>query len=194
VIESAALELTPLIGVAAACVAVGRSRATHYRAHRVSPAAPPRPAAGGPSRQPPDPTEDHQARVLEVLHSPRFVDMAPAAVYATLLDEGVYLCSESTMYRLLRHRGETGHRRWHSTHPAKVKPEMVTRAPNEVWSWDIAKSHGPKEVDLLPRATRLLAADWGSTRCLRIGGRNVFAVHCRSALATTTARNRLHAQ
>ena len=144
-IESAVLELTPLIGVSAACEAVGRSRATHYRAHRVSPAPPPEPAAGGPGRQPRELTEAEQTAVLQVLHSPRFCDMAPAAVYATLLDEGVYLCSESTMYRLLRHRGETGDRRRHSTHPAKVKPELVARAPNEVWSWDITKIHGPKK-------------------------------------------------
>src|SRR5664279_1638318 len=58
--------------------------------------------------------------------------MAPAAVYATLLDEGVYLCSESTMYRLLRHRGETGDRRRHSTHPAKVKTELVAQGPGKV--------------------------------------------------------------
>jgi putative transposase len=81
--------------------------------------------------------------VLDVLHSERFADAAPAAVYATLLDEGVYLASESTMYRLLRARGETGDRRRHATHPPRVKPELVASAPNQVWSWDITKLHGP---------------------------------------------------
>jgi putative transposase len=84
-----------------------------------------------------------QARVLDVLHSPRFTDAAPATVYATLLDEGAYLCSVSTMYRLLRQRGETGDRRRHATHPAAVKPELVADAPNRVWSWDITKLAGP---------------------------------------------------
>lgn len=71
-----------------------------------------------------------------MLHSERFADAAPATVYATMLDEGVYLASESTMYRLLRERGETGDGRRQATHPAKVKPELVANAPNRVWSWD----------------------------------------------------------
>ena len=96
-----------------------------------------------PQAQPRALTEAEQAAVLEVLHSKRFVDAAPATIYATLLDEGVYLCSEATMYRLLRERGETGDRRRHATHPAKVKPELVADAPNTVWSWDITKLHGP---------------------------------------------------
>jgi putative transposase len=80
---------------------------------------------------------------LEVLHQERFWDTAPASVYATLLDEGRYLCSTSTMYRLLRSQGETGDRRRHATHPARVKPELLATAPNQVWSWDITKLAGP---------------------------------------------------
>jgi putative transposase len=64
-------------------------------------------------------------------------------VYATLLDEGTYLAWISTMYRLLRQQGETGDRRRHATHPARVKPELVATAPNQCWSWDITKLHGP---------------------------------------------------
>jgi putative transposase len=78
-----------------------------------------------------------------VLHEQRFWDAAPASVYATLLDEGRYLCSIATMYRLLRAAGETGDRRRHATHPARVKPELVATAPNQVYSWDITKLHGP---------------------------------------------------
>jgi putative transposase len=78
-----------------------------------------------------------------VLHSDRFVDLAPAEVWAILLDEGVYLGSESTFYRLLRHAGEVRERRRQATHPAKVKPELVASAPNAVWSWDITKLRGP---------------------------------------------------
>jgi putative transposase len=78
-----------------------------------------------------------------VLHAERFWDAAPATVYATLLDEGSYLCSPSTMYRLLRAQGETGDRRRHASHPARVKPELVATKPNQCWSWDIAKLAGP---------------------------------------------------
>jgi hypothetical protein len=60
-----------------------------------------------------------------------------------LLDEGVYLCSVATMYRLLRQQGETGDRRRHATHPTRVKPELVATAPNPCWSWDITKLAGP---------------------------------------------------
>jgi putative transposase len=80
---------------------------------------------------------------MDVLHDERFCDLAPASVYATLLDEGSYLCSTSTMYRLLRQRGETGDRRRHATHPARVKPELLASAPNQCWSWDITKLAGP---------------------------------------------------
>lgn len=82
-------------------------------------------------------------RVLEVLHSDRFADKAPEQVWAMLLDEGVYLCSPSTMYRLLRAHGEVWERRRQARHPAKVKPELVASASNEVWSWDITKLPGP---------------------------------------------------
>jgi putative transposase len=81
--------------------------------------------------------------VLEVLHAERFVDLAPASVWATLLDEGSYLASVSTMYRLLRQRGETGDRRRHATHPPRVKPELLATRPNQCWSWDITKLAGP---------------------------------------------------
>jgi len=78
-----------------------------------------------------------------VLHAERFVDLAPASVWATLLDEGTYLASVSTMYRLLRQRGETGDRRRHATHPPTVKPELLATRPNQCWSWDITKLAGP---------------------------------------------------
>jgi putative transposase len=82
-------------------------------------------------------------QVLEVLHDPDHVDEAPATVYAKLLDDGSYLCSISTMYRLLAERGETSDRRRHATHPARVKPELLATRPNQVWSWDITKLAGP---------------------------------------------------
>jgi putative transposase len=84
-----------------------------------------------------------QQAVRDVLHSDRFQDAAPAAVYATLLDEGTYLASERTMYRLLAADGETRSRRDQLVHPAYAKPELLATAPNQVWSWDITKLLGP---------------------------------------------------
>lgn len=143
-IDETITELTPLVGVKAACKAVGRPRATHYRHHRKSP-APPRPTTREPARQPRALTPAEEAQVLAVLHSQRFADMAPAQVHAVLLDEGTYLCSVATMYRLLRRAGEVRERRRQATHPARVKPELVATAPNQVWSWDITKLHGPEK-------------------------------------------------
>jgi putative transposase len=80
---------------------------------------------------------------LGILHSERFVDQAPREVYATLLDEGSYLCSVSTMYRLLAEQGEARERRNQLVHPAYAKPELLATAPNQVWSWDITKLLGP---------------------------------------------------
>jgi len=146
-IEVTIKQLSQLVGVKAACEAVGRPRASHYRAQPASPAAPAKTTdvVTVPARQlqPRGLSDVERKRVLDTLHSERFLDMAPAEIYATLLDEGVYLCSESTMYRLLRERGETRERRRQATHPAAVKSELVAHAPNRVWSWDITKLHGP---------------------------------------------------
>jgi transposase InsO family protein len=81
--------------------------------------------------------------VLAELHGGRFCDSSPAAVWATLLDEGRYLCSERTMYRLLAAEGETRERRNQLSHPGYQKPELLAVRPNEVWSWDISKLKGP---------------------------------------------------
>jgi len=145
VTDQAVLELAPMVGTVAACAAAGRSRATHYRRHRVGPAqAPPAPVAHVDRVQPAALSTQERADVLAVLHSERFCDAAPAQVWATLLDENVYLASESTFYRLLRTaHGDVRERRAQATHPAQVKPELVAHGPNQVWSWDITKLHGP---------------------------------------------------
>jgi putative transposase len=144
VTDAAVAELAPQIGVRAACQAVGTAQAGYYRRHRISPApARPAPVAHRNRPQPRALTEHEQHKILDVLHSPRFVDAAPAQVWATLLDEGVYFGSISTFYRLLRQAGEARERRRQATHPASVKPELVATAPNQVWSWDITKLHGP---------------------------------------------------
>ena len=144
VTDAAVAELAPQIGVRAACDAVGTAQAGYYRRHRQSP--PPERPAPVPHRDRPQPralAQSEQQAILDVLHSERFVDLAPAEVWATLLDEGVYLGSISTFYRLLRRADETGERRRQATHPATVKPELVATAPNQVWSWDITKLRGP---------------------------------------------------
>jgi putative transposase len=142
-IDQAIGELAPVIGTAAACAALGEPRAVYYRRHRHSP-RPPRPARER-CRQPRALTEAERSEVLGVLHDERFVDQAPASIYATLLDEGRYLCSVPTMYRLLRAEGEVRERRRQATHPATVKPELVATGPNQIWSCDITKLHGPEK-------------------------------------------------
>src|SRR5690348_5003261 len=144
VTDDAIATLAPRTGTRAACAAVGAPQASYYRRHRVSP-PPVRPA--------PVPHRDrHQPRalapaerqaILDLLHSDRFADAAPPEVWAALLDDGVYLGSISTFYRVLREAGESKERRRQATHPAAAKPELMAAAPNRVWSWDITKLHGP---------------------------------------------------
>ena len=136
--------LAPRIGTRAACRAAGVPQATWYRRHRISP-VPPRPAPV-PHKERAQPralaAAERQA-ILDALHSVRFADLAPDEVWATLLDEGTYLGSVSTYYRVLREAGESRERRSQATHPAAVKPELVATGPNQVYSWDITKLHGP---------------------------------------------------
>jgi len=144
VTDAAIAELAGRIGVRDACDAVGASQASYYRRHRQS-RSPDRPAPV-PHRERSQPralTEAEQQAILTELHSDRFLDTSPAEVWAILLDEGRYLASITTFYRLLRQVGETRERRRQATHPARVKPELVANAPNRVWSWDITKLHGP---------------------------------------------------
>jgi len=137
VTDQAVTQLAPQLGVRAACEAVGAAQASYYRRHRQSAApARPEPVPHRQRHQPRALSAAEQQAILDTLHSHRFVDLAPAEVWATLLDEGVYLGSQSTFYRLLRRAGEVRERRAQATHPAKVKPELVANAPNEVWSWD----------------------------------------------------------
>ena len=142
-IEKAICELTPIVGVRAGCAAVGESRARHYRRHRTSP-APPRPERVV-APQPRALSEVERKEVRAVLNSDEHLDEAPATVYAKLLDEGIYLGSISTMYRILRAHDEVGDRRRHATHPARVKPELLATKPNEIYTWDITKLHGPEK-------------------------------------------------
>jgi putative transposase len=130
-------EVGPRLGIAPTCAALGVPRATYYRRRRPQ---------NTPPRRSPSPralNTAERAAVLAVLHEPRFVDLAPAEVYATLLDEGRYLCSERTMYRVLAAHQEVRERRNQLRHPSYTAPELLARRPNELWSWDITKLLGP---------------------------------------------------
>jgi len=129
-------EIGPRLGVAQTCDALGVPRATYYRSlgPRVEPVPRSSPRALSPGEK---------AAVLDVLHEPRFVDLAPAEVYAGLLDEKRYLCSERTMYRVLADNREVRERRDQLRHPHYAPPELLATRPNELWSWDITKLLGP---------------------------------------------------
>jgi len=129
--------IAPLVGIVLACAMLAVARATYYRTLRPHAlrAARPAPLRGlG--------TGERQA-VLDVLHEPRFVDLAPAEVYATLLDENRYLCSERTMYRILAANQEMRERRDQLRHANHPRPELLATRPNQLWSWDITKLLGP---------------------------------------------------
>ena len=136
--------LAPRIGTRAACRAAGVPQATWYRRHRISAPAPrPAPVPHAERVQPRALAPAERQAILDALHSARFADLAPDEVWATLLDEGTYLGSVSTYYRVLREAGESRERRAQATHPAAVKPELAAAGPNQVYSWDITKLHGP---------------------------------------------------
>ena len=136
----AAEALAAIVGCQPACSALGVSRATLYRQRTRLVEAPP----AGRSYSPPLRLdgEERQA-VLDHLHSTRFMNASPHTIYATLLDEGQYLCSARTMYRILEQEGELKERRNVCRHPQYAKPELMATAPNQLWSWDITKLKGP---------------------------------------------------
>jgi putative transposase len=120
---------------------VGEAQARWYRRHRQS-LPPPRPERV-PAPQPRALSEVERKELRAVLNSEDHVDEAPATVYAKLLDEGIYLASVATMYRVLRDHDEVHERRHQATHPAAKKPELLATKPNKVYSWDITKLLGP---------------------------------------------------
>lgn len=132
-------ELEAVTSTKQACELLGASRATRYRRQRPPVLGPPLPRPAPPNAL----SEDERQQVLEVLRSEDYCDLAPAQIWARLLDDDVYLCSVSTMYRLLASVGENRERRRQRTHPAKRKPELLARKPLQVWSWDITKLQGP---------------------------------------------------
>ncbi len=129
--------LARAIGVVPACESMGVARSSLYYQRRETQEPKPRPK---PERAL---TDGERQKVLDELHCDRFVDKSPGEVWATLLDEGVYLCSERTMYRILADNEEVKERRNQLKHPEYTKPELLAEGPNEVWSWDITKLRGP---------------------------------------------------
>lgn len=122
--------------VAEACEGISLPRATYYRSRSLSPASARR-------RSPRRLTDFERRRVLEVLISARFRDQSVRQVWAQLLDEGTYLCSVRTMYRILSEHGAVRERRNQLRHPEYARPELLATGPNQLWSWDITKLKGP---------------------------------------------------
>ena len=132
-------ELGRTVGIVSACDAMAIPRASYYRHNR-------EPKAMKESRS----NQSHRRlsdverqQVLDVCHDTAYIDKAPYEIYATLLDKGSYLCSVSTMYRILRNENEVRERRNQCIHPSYRKPELLATRPNTVWSWDITKLLGP---------------------------------------------------
>lgn len=139
---NAAITLGADVGIKQACEALNVSRATLYRHMIKNNAADETPAKRLAS--PLSLSESEKQSVLSVLHSKRFCNMAPHQVYAALLDEGRYLCSIRTMYRILiAEHGDVKERRRHVKRTGYAKPELLATEPNQVWSWDITKLKGP---------------------------------------------------
>lgn len=136
---TACRNLSEEVGTWAACRSMGIARATYYRHLR--------PVAAQPvvdrGEHPRALSLTERQQVLDVLHTERFMNRAPAEVHATLLDEGLYLCSPRTMYRILASESEVRERRNQLRHPHYKAPELLATASNQVWSWDITKLLGP---------------------------------------------------
>lgn len=135
---SLAAELSSAVGAVRACAALSIPRASYYRWREPRRAAP-RERRCSPRRL----SAGERAAALEILNSPRFVDRPPVAIHATLLDEGIYVCSPRSMYRILEEQGDVTERRNQRRHPQHKKPELLATGPNQVWSWDITKLLGP---------------------------------------------------
>ncbi|HEX7168101.1 MAG TPA: IS3 family transposase [Acidimicrobiales bacterium] len=138
-LDSGVEELAAVVGRKAGCALVGRSRASHYRARRPPQHGPPSPRPASWRAL----SSVERDEVADALNEERFCDRSPRQVWATMLDEGTYLASVSTMYRVLRERSQVRERRRVAAHPTLARPELVATAPNQVWSWDITKLAGP---------------------------------------------------
>lgn len=137
---NAVLEVEKTVGAHSACESLGIPKTSYYRALQPTP---PSPARAEDFKHHRALSDEEQAQVLKCLNSERFMDKSPAETYATLLDEGTYYCSISTMYRILEDNAQVRERRDQLSHPSYAKPELLATGPNQVWSWDITKLLGP---------------------------------------------------
>jgi len=142
-------ELGDQISINRACETLNVPRSQVYRARQTKAEVKPRPTPNHAL------SEVERATVRDVLNSERFMDKAPRQVYATLLDEGIYLCHWRTMYRVLDAQGEVRERRRVRQHPTYKKPELLATAPNQVWSWDITWMRGASKLEKYPLYTVL---------------------------------------
>jgi len=126
------------LGVAELCDAFGEPRSSWYRWNSPQPSSPAMQQRSSPRKL----SISEEQEVLDIMNTQRFQDMAPGEIHATLLDEGIYLCSERTMYRILERNQENRQRR-QSLPKNYTKPELLATKPNELWSWDITKLKGP---------------------------------------------------
>jgi putative transposase len=134
------VDVAPRLGVSITCAAFGVARPTYYRKRR--------PVLGPKRRRPSPPrrlSEGERREILDVLHEPRFIDLAPAEVFAALLEEGRYLASLRTMHRILSEHTEARERRDQLRHPNYSRPELMATGPKQLWSWDITKLLGPQK-------------------------------------------------
>jgi putative transposase len=141
VIDAALCELEPLTSAKTACRLLGKSRATLYRQR--NPVPPPERQPGVRAPHPAALSPAERDTLLAALNADRLADKSPAQAWAILLDEGIYLASISTMYRVLRGEGQVRERRAQAAHPPRARPELMADGPDQVWSWDITKLKGP---------------------------------------------------
>jgi len=134
-----ALEACNEYGITEACTGFGVSRATLHRLRN------PKPKQKAEKYNHRRLTDIEEQTVLNILTNDRFVDESVPEIYATILDEGTYLCSQRTMYRVLERHQAVRERRDQCHHPEYTKPELLATGPNQVWSWDITKLKGPQK-------------------------------------------------
>ena len=185
------MSFSETVGVSQACISLGVARSQYYRRQQ------PKAEAGTPSRSRRALGEQEKTQVRDLLNSERFCDASPRQVYATLLDEGHYVCHWRTMYRILNEHKEVRERRNQRRHPSYKKPELLARGPNELWSWDITKLRGPQKwtyyylyviMDVFsryavgwmiaPQESSTLAKELIETTCVRQGiARDELVIH-----------------
>lgn len=203
-------ELKATIGLRPACRQLAESRSWYNRRLKATTVTSNSTSDASHVRQPSVRalTPEEEARVLAHLNSERFADCSPAQVFAELLDDGIYLCSERTNYRILARHGEVRERRNQLRHPHYHAPELLATKCNMVWSWDITKLrsmingtcyHLYVIIDVFSRyivawtiaerESDFLAADFIEEACRRQGiDKNTLTIHADRGAAMRSKR------